>query len=102
MTEAEWDTGKDPGPMLRFLRYGFSGRLAAWGAWLGGRSGPASARKLGLFVIACYRRAGLLSAEVIDPAAPGPVTDRFSGARLSWDPQTAARVSAQAVVDREV
>jgi hypothetical protein len=92
MTEAEWLGCTHPGRMLRWLRYGSAGRVAAWWARLRGGQGQASPGKLRQFAAACYRRAGLLPANAPPEAATA----------LAMDPETAAAVAAQAVADREV
>jgi hypothetical protein len=58
MTEAEWLACEDPEPMLRFVRFGATGRLAARFARMVGRYRGARTRKLHLFAWACLYRVG--------------------------------------------
>jgi len=58
MTEAEWLSATDPERMLRLLRFGAAGRIAARLARIVGRKGVARPRKLHLFAQACYHHVG--------------------------------------------
>jgi hypothetical protein len=81
MTESEWLTCKDPGPMLEFLR------------------GKVSDRKLRLFACACCRRVWHL---LDDPAARQTVelTERVADRAAQWDEMQAMYRASSAAPDQ--
>jgi hypothetical protein len=56
MTELEWLTCSEPGPMLHFLRDQTALYHTRWQGWVPARRWRTSARKLRLFACACCRR----------------------------------------------